>query len=204
MKYVLPELPIPYDSLEPYIDEMTMRIHHTKHHQGYINQLNTLLEPYQDHPYDQLIDLLSHLDALPDNIRTGIRNNGGGHYNHMLFFEQLKNNPNGTPKTRLLEAINRTFGSFDAFKNAFAEAAKTRFGSGWAWLIVNSDHQLEIVSMPNQDPITHATPLLGLDVWEHAYYLKYQNRRPEYIENFFHVINWDVIEDRYLKAIQSS
>ena len=204
MKYVLPELPIPYDSLEPYIDEMTMRIHHTKHHQGYINQLNTLLEPYQDHPYDQLIDLLSHLDALPEKIRTGVRNTGGGHYNHTLFFEQLKHNPNGTPKTRLLEAINRTFGSFDAFKNAFAEAAKTRFGSGWAWLIVNSEHQLEIVSMPNQDPITHATPILGLDVWEHAYYLKYQNRRPEYIESFFHVINWDVIEDRYLKAIQSS
>ena len=199
MKYVLPELPIPYDSLEPYIDEMTMRIHHTKHHQGYINQLNTLLEPYQDHPYDQLIDLLSHLDALPEKIRTGVRNNGGGHYNHSLFFEQLKHNPNGTPKTRLLEAINRTFGSFDAFKNAFAEAAKTRFGSGWAWLVKDAAGRLEIIKESNAgNPLRDGfTPILTCDVWEHAYYLDYQNRRPDYLASFWKLVDWEIVEKRF-------
>ncbi len=203
MKYETPKLSYPYYALEPYIDEMTMRIHHTKHHQGYVNNLNAALESYPDNPYDDLESLILNLDKLPETIRVAVRNNGGGHYNHTLFFSTLKINIGGKPDGNLKDAIDKTFGSFEMFRDSFAQAAKTRFGSGWAWLILNHDGKLEVLSTPNQDtPLDKGTPLLGLDVWEHAYYLKYQNRRPEYVDNFFNVINWEVVQKRFDEAIK--
>ncbi len=198
MKFAFEPLGYPYDSLEPHIDKETMMIHHTKHHQGYVNNLNAALEKHPEIQYDSLPSLMLDNIKLPFDIRTAVINNGGGVFNHNFFFSTLKLNENGRPSGKLLEDINSTFGSFEQFKDAFANAAKTRFGSGWAWLIQNHQGGLEVVSTPNQDPVLPlGTPLLGLDVWEHAYYLKYQNRRPEYIDNFFHVIDWDKVASRY-------
>lgn len=200
-KYTLIELGYKYDALEPYIDELTMRTHHTKHHQAYVNNLNAALEKFPDNPYSTLEDLLQNLDKLPSSIQNAIRNHGGGTYNHDLFFQTLKKNDGAHPKGKLMDAIIRDFGSFEAFKSRFSDQASSRFGSGWAWLIVNKNRQLEVSSTPNQDtPLTQGKPILGIDVWEHAYYLKYLNRRPEYIENFFHVIDWDIVEKRFLEA----
>ncbi len=199
MKHLLPSLTYSYNALEPYIDELTMTIHHTKHHQAYVDNLNAALEKHPE-LFDLTIEeLLNQIESLPTDIQTAVKNNGGGHYNHSLFWSQLKVNPDGKPNGELLKAIEEAFGSFETFKEQFANAAKTRFGSGWAWLVVNKHGRLEVVSTPNQDPVfTVGMPILGLDVWEHAYYLKYQNRRPEYIKAFFNIIDWDVVNQRYL------
>ena len=200
MAYTLPALPYAFDALEPFIDAKTMEIHYSKHHQGYVNNLNAALEKEPTVTAD-LETLLKDLDSVPESIRTAVRNNGGGHFNHAFFWPQLKVNHQEAPVGNLNAALTQTFGSYDAFKEAFAKAAATRFGSGWAWLIKNNQGALEVVSTPNQDtPLTLGTPLLGLDVWEHAYYLNYQNRRPDYIQAFFSIVDWDLIEERFNKA----
>lgn len=201
MAYQTPELPYDYSALEPHIDETTMRIHHDKHHSGYVNKLNAALEGHDDLANKSVEELVSNLDAVPENIRTAVRNNGGGHANHSLFWEVLSPNGGGEPTGAVGDAIKAKFGSYDAFKEQFAAAAAGRFGSGWAWLVVNNG-ELEITSTPNQDnPLSEGkTPILGLDVWEHAYYLKYQNKRPDYIAAFFNVINWDEVNKRYAAA----
>ncbi len=200
MAYTLPALPYSFDALEPFIDAKTMEIHYTKHHQGYVNNLNAALEKEPAVTSD-LETLLKDLDALPESIRGAVRNNGGGHFNHSFFWPQLKVNHQEGPSGNFSNSINETFGSYEAFKEAFAKAAATRFGSGWAWLIKNNQGALEVVSTPNQDtPLTLGTPLLGLDVWEHAYYLNYQNRRPDYIQAFFSIVDWNLIEERLNKA----
>jgi Fe-Mn family superoxide dismutase len=200
MAYTLPALAYSFDALEPFIDAKTMEIHYTKHHQGYVNNLNAALEKEPTVTSD-LETLLKDLESLPESIRGAVRNNGGGHFNHSFFWPQLKVNHQESPHGKLLNALNETFGSYDAFKESFAKAAATRFGSGWAWLIKNNQGALEVVSTPNQDtPLTLGTPLLALDVWEHAYYLNYQNRRPDYIQAFFSIVDWDLIEERFNKA----
>jgi len=200
-KFELPELPYAYDALEPTIDKETMNIHHTKHHNTYVTKLNAALEGHSDLESKSLNDLISNLDAVPEDIRTAVRNNGGGHANHSLFWKVLSPNGGGNPTGTLASKIDEKFGSFDEFKGAFESAAATRFGSGWAWLVVNNG-ELEITSTPNQDnPVMEGqTPLLGLDVWEHAYYLKYQNRRPEYAKAFWNVVNWDEVAKNYEAA----
>jgi Fe-Mn family superoxide dismutase len=194
--FELPDLPYSYDALEPYIDEQTMRLHHTKHHPAYIDKANKALEgsEWADKPVEEI---LKNLDKLPENIRTNVRNNGGGHYNHGLFWQMMAPGQSGKPEGAVASAIDAAFGSFDNFKEKFAEAAAGRFGSGWAWL-VDKDGKLEITSTANQDsPVSEgAKPVLGLDVWEHAYYLKYQNRRPEYIDAWWKVVNWDDVSRR--------
>jgi Fe-Mn family superoxide dismutase len=200
MAFTLPPLPYAANALEPHIDARTMEIHHDKHHNAYVTNLNAALEKYPDLQNKSIEELLANnLAAVPDDIKTAVRNNGGGHYNHSLFWEILKHNDNGQPTGRVAEEINKKFGSFDAFKAEFKKAATGRFGSGWAWLVVNSDGSVDITSTPNQDtPIMEGkTPILGLDVWEHAYYLNYQNRRPDYVDAFWNVINWDAVEQRY-------
>lgn len=201
MAYELPELPYAYDALEPHIDKETMNIHHTKHHNTYVTNVNAALEGHADLASKSVEELIADLDAVPEDIRTAVRNNGGGHANHSLFWQLLSPNGGGAPSGALAEAIDSKFGSFDAFKERFAAAAKTRFGSGWAWLAV-SNGEVEVTSTPNQDsPIMEGkTPLLGLDVWEHAYYLNYQNRRPDYIEAFWNVVNWDEVSKRFEAA----
>ena len=201
MKYELPKLPYAYDALEPFIDAKTMEIHHSKHHQAYVNNLNAALEKYPN--LDKSLETyLKDFSLLPEDIRGAVRNNGGGHFNHSFFWPLLKVNHGEGPKGDLLKAINQTFGSFDAFKEAFSTAAKTRFGSGWAWLIVTKDQALKVTSTPNQDtPLSEGIPILGLDVWEHAYYLNYQNRRPDYVSAFFSVVNWDVVSDLFKQAL---
>ena len=202
MSYKLPELPYSYDALEPHFDAATMEIHHSTHHQGYTNKLNAALEEagLTDKNIEDLFGTTSKLS-------TGIRNNGGGFYNHSLFWSVLSQNGGGEPKGKVAEAIQETFGSFDAFKDTFNNAAATRFGSGWAWLIVDENKKLKVTSTPNQDnPLMdvatdNGTPILGLDVWEHAYYLNYQNKRPDYIQAFWSIVNWDEVEKRYLAAI---
>jgi superoxide dismutase, Fe-Mn family len=199
-KYELPPLPYAKDALEPHIDATTMEIHHDRHHATYVNNLNAALEGH-DVGDKSVEELISDLNALPESIRTAVRNNGGGHANHSLFWQILSPNGGGAPTGEVAEAINAEFGSFDAFKEEFSNAAKSRFGSGWAWLVVK-DGKLAVTSTPNQDsPLMEgATPILGLDVWEHAYYLKYQNKRPEYIEAFWNVVNWEEVNKRYLAA----
>lgn len=200
--FKLPELPYPYDALEPYIDAKTMEIHHTKHHGGYVNNLNAALEKYDYlHGYE-VETLLKSLAALPEEIRTAVRNNGGGHLNHSLFWEILTPGGPKEPVGELKAAIEETFGSFEAFKDVFSKAAATRFGSGWAWLALDAFGKLHVFSTPNQDnPVMeNFCPVLGLDVWEHAYYLKYQNRRPEYIQAFWNVVNFEVAEAKYQAA----
>ena len=200
MAFKLPQLPYAYDALEPHIDARTMEIHHTKHHAGYTNKLNAALEgtEFASKPIEEI---LGNLNAVPEAKRTAVRNNGGGFANHRLFWEIMGPNAGGQPSGDLADAINSAFGSFAAFKEQFSAAAATRFGSGWAWLIVDGG-QLSVVSTPNQDtPVMEGkTPILGLDVWEHAYYLNYQNRRPDYIAAFFNVINWNKIAELYAAA----
>ena len=205
MTFTLPKLSYKYDALEPFIDAKTMEIHYTKHHQAYIDKLNAAVKGTKYEKQD-LKETLMDVDSLPEKIRNAVINHGGGHVNHSLFWELL--NPNHKksekqPKGKLFNEIEETFGSFDDFKKKFSEAALSRFGSGWAWLIVN-DGELEVISTPNQDSplMDNKIPILGLDVWEHAYYLKYQNKRAEYIEAFFNIINWNKVEDLYEESIE--
>ncbi|KAB3531128.1 superoxide dismutase [Alkaliphilus serpentinus] len=199
MTYKLPKLDYSYDALEPYIDKETMEIHHSKHHQGYINNLNAALEAHESFKNMEIEELLQSLDKLPKEIYWAVRNNGGGYYNHDIFWKAMSPNGGGEPKGELLEEIKKVFGSFEEFKDSFTKAAATRFGSGWAWLIINKENKLEVVSTPNQDsPIMEGKKvLMGIDVWEHAYYLKFQNRRPDYIKYWWMVVNWDYVSQRY-------
>ena len=198
MAHQLPPLPYAHNALEPFIDEQTMQIHHGKHHQTYVNNLNTALEKYPDLQGKTVEQLIADLNAIPEDIRTAVRNNGGGHANHSLFWTLMAPNAGGPPSGAVAEAIDAKFGNFDAFKEAFGKAAVGRFGSGWAWLI-KSGSGVEITSTANQDsPLMEGkTPLLGLDVWEHAYYLKYQNRRPDYIAAWWNVVNWDAVNKAF-------
>ena len=198
MAFELPALPYAFDALEPHIDARTMEIHHDKHHAAYTNNLNAALEGHSDLQGKSIEELLANLDSLPESIRTAVRNNGGGYANHNLFWEVLAAN-GGQPSAELSAAINSAFGSMDDFKAKFADAAAKRFGSGWAWLVANTDGSVEVTSTPNQDtPLMEGkTPILGLDVWEHAYYLNYQNRRPDYIKAFWNVVNWAEVSKRY-------
>jgi Fe-Mn family superoxide dismutase len=200
--YSLPQLPYPYDALEPYIDTLTMEIHHARHHQGYVNNLNSALEKYPEFHNLDLEEIYKNLNQLPEEIRTQVRNNGGGHLNHSLFWEIMK--PGGSePSGEIKEAIEKTFNSFEEFKKIFSETALKHFGSGWAWLVLDKNKELKVYSSPNQDnPLMNGDlPIMGLDVWEHAYYLKYQNRRNEYIEAWWNVVNWQKIEENYKKAL---
>ncbi|MDT8861740.1 superoxide dismutase [Alkalihalobacillus sp. MEB130] len=201
MAYELPQLPYAANALEPHIDEATMNIHHGKHHNTYITKLNAALEGHDDLANKSIEELVSNLDAVPEDIRGAVRNNGGGHANHTFFWQILSPNGGGAPTGELADAINSTFGSLDAFKEEFANAGANRFGSGWAWLVVDGG-KLAVTSTPNQDtPLMEGkTPILGLDVWEHAYYLNYQNRRPDYINAFWNVVNWDEVSKRYESA----
>ncbi len=200
MKHVLPTLSYAYDALEPYIDAKTMEIHHTKHHQGYINKYVAALEGHDELLSKDVEEVLRNLSLVPEAKRQGIINNGGGYFNHRLFWEVMSPKKSA-PSKKLHEAINEAFGSFDEFKELFAKAAATRFGSGWAWLVVDESKKLHVTSTANQDtPFNLGTPILGLDVWEHAYYLNYQNRRPDYIKNFFEVVNWEKVSDNFENA----
>lgn len=198
MSFTLEPLPYDFGALEPYIDARTMEIHHDKHAAAYVNNLNAALEKAPDQQSKSLDDLLRNLDAVPESIRTAVRNNGGGHWNHMMFWQIMAPNAGGDAKGKVADAINKSFGDFNTFKTQFSDAAAKRFGSGWAWLI-NDRGNLSITSTPNQDtPIMEGKrPILGLDVWEHAYYLKYQNRRPEYISEWWNVVNWPEVERRF-------
>lgn len=195
-KHELPNLPYAYDALEPHFDKETMNIHHTKHHNTYITNLNAALEGHAELADKSVEELVANLNEVPEAIRTAVRNNGGGHANHTFFWTILSPNGGGQPVGELATAIEAKFGSFDAFKEEFAKAGATRFGSGWAWLVVNNG-ELEVTSTPNQDsPLTEGkTPVIGLDVWEHAYYLNYQNRRPDYIGAFWNVVDWNAAEN---------
>ncbi|MBC7567090.1 MAG: superoxide dismutase [Pedobacter sp.] len=201
MAFELPALPYATDALEPHIDKTTMEIHHGKHHQAYVTNLNKALEGKPE-ATQTIEEVVKNISKFP----VAVRNNGGGHYNHSLFWEVIGPNKGGEPKADLAEAINAAFGSFADFKTKFAEAGATRFGSGWAWLSVGTDGKLAVSSTPNQDnPLmdiaeVKGTPILGMDVWEHAYYLKYQNKRPDYIAAFWNVVNWDAVADRFKKA----
>jgi Fe-Mn family superoxide dismutase len=199
MAYELPPLPYPFAALEPHIDAKTMEIHHDKHHQAYITNANNALKDYPELAAKPVEELLANLSVVPEAIRTTVRNNAGGHANHSFFWKILGPNAGGSPKGKLAEAINSTFGSFDQFKEKLQAAGAGRFGSGWAWLVVNKENKLEITSTPNQDnPIADGLkPILGVDVWEHAYYLHYQNRRPEYLKAFWNVVNWDEVQKNY-------
>jgi Fe-Mn family superoxide dismutase len=204
MAFTLPPLPFAPDALEPHIDKATMEIHHGKHHAAYVTNLNKALEQAPALAGKSIDELLSgNLQIVPEAIKTPVRNNGGGHHNHSLFWELLNpaGKPGAAPVGKLAEAMNSTFGAFDQFKEKFTAAATTRFGSGWAWLIKKGG-KLEIISLPNQDSpvMDNAFPVMGLDVWEHSYYLKYQNRRPEYITAFWNVVNWKVADERFGKA----
>ncbi|SDR49356.1 superoxide dismutase, Fe-Mn family [Paraburkholderia fungorum] len=205
MPYVLPELPYAVDALEPHIDTRTMEIHHSKHHQTYVNNLNAALDgtDYQNLPVEALV---AQLESLPERLQPAVRNNGGGHANHSLFWQVMSPQGGGDPTGEIRQAIDSDLGGFDAFKDAFTKAALTRFGSGWAWLSVDAQGKLVVESTGNQDsplmagPMSGNTPILGLDVWEHAYYLKYQNRRPEYIAAFYNVVNWPEVARRCAAA----
>jgi superoxide dismutase, Fe-Mn family len=199
MAYVLPPLPYPSDALEPHIDAKTMEIHHDKHHQAYITNANNALKDYPNLAAKPVEELIADLSAVPEAIRTTVRNNAGGHANHSFFWLILSQNGGGSPKGKLADAINSTFGNFDQFKEKFQAAGAGRFGSGWAWLVINKAGNLEITSTANQDsPIMEGQkPVLGVDVWEHAYYLKYQNRRPDYLKAVWSVINWDAVGNHF-------
>ncbi|QGG62009.1 superoxide dismutase [Loigolactobacillus bifermentans] len=198
MTYTLPELPYAYDALEPYIDKETMKIHHDKHHQTYINKLNAGLKDNEQLASMPIEQLLQNLSDLPEDVQTIVRNNGGGHYNHSIFWKMLTPNFDSQPSEVLLASINEAFGSYDQFKQAFTDAALSIFGSGWTWLVKGNDDLLNIVTTKNQNSpqANQQLPLLGLDVWEHAYYIKYQNRRPEYVDAFWHIVNWDEVSKR--------
>lgn len=199
MAHELPQLPYEYNALEPHIDAKTMEIHHSKHHQTYINNLNNALGNHPELESKSIDELVKDLNAIPEDIRTAVRNNGGGHANHSMFWLCMSPNGGGEPGGELADAINSAFGSLDSFKEQFAKAGATRFGSGWAWLCVDGSGNLVVTSTPNQDnPLSDGlTPLLGLDVWEHAYYLNYQNRRPDYISAFWNVVNWEQVAANY-------
>ena len=199
MTHTLPELGYDYDALEPYIDAETMKIHHTRHHQTYVDKLNAALDGHDSLAGKTAEELVSNLDAVPESIRTAVRNHGGGHANHSFFWPLLKKG--AAPSGQILEAIERDYGGFDAFKSDFSNKAALLFGSGWTWVTVE-DGKLSIVTTPNQDsPLSQGkTPVLGLDVWEHAYYLRYQNRRPDYISAFFDIINWDRVNQLFVAA----
>jgi len=198
MAFTLPALPYAFDALEPHIDARTMEIHHDKHHQGYTNNLNAALEKHPELSDKSITDLLSDLNAIPDDIRTAVRNNGGGFYNHSLFWESMSPDGGGEPSGALADAINAAFGDFASFKETFQKTAGGQFGSGWGWLVKDGD-KVAVVSTPNQDsPVSNGkTPLLGVDVWEHAYYLNYQNRRGDYLAAFWNVVNWDKVAERF-------
>lgn len=202
MAYELPQLPYSADALEPHIDKETMQIHHGKHHNAYVTNLNNAIEGHPDLQNKSIEDLISDLNSVPESIRAAVRNNGGGHANHSLFWQLLSPSGGGEPKGAVGEAINSTFGSLDKLKEEFTAAALTRFGSGWAWLVVDKAGNLKVTSTPNQDsPLMEGeTPILGLDVWEHAYYLKYQNRRPDYVGAFWNVVDWDKVNSLYEQA----
>ena len=198
MAFELPPLPYSVDALEPYIDAQTMTIHHDKHHQAYVTNLNGAIEKHPELASKPLEELLMDLNSVPEDIRTVVRNHGGGAWNHSMFWEIMGPKKGGTPSSELARAVDSAFGSFDAFKAEFEKAANGRFGSGWAWL-VKKGTGLAVVSTANQDnPLSeNMTPILGIDVWEHAYYLKYQNRRAEYVANWWNVVNWDAVAERY-------
>jgi len=202
MAFQLPSLPYSYDALEPHIDARTMEIHHTKHHQGYTNNLNKALEGQGDLASKSIEDILGGIKKVPENIRQAVINNGGGYANHLLFWQIMAAGKGGEPKGDLAADVKKTFGDFAKFKEDFSKAAATRFGSGWAWLVLDGDKKLSLYSSANQDsPLMQGhTPILGLDVWEHAYYLKYQNRRPDYIAAWWNVVNWDKVADFYAAA----
>ncbi|MGU3471381.1 superoxide dismutase [Paenibacillus sp. D51F] len=204
MAHELPALPYANDALEPHIDAMTMEIHHDRHHNTYVTNLNAALESAPELASKSLEDLISDLNSVPESIRTAVRNNGGGHANHSLFWTTIGPNAGGAPTGKLAEAIDSELGGFEKFKEDFAKAATTRFGSGWAFLAADKEGKLKVYSLPNQDsPIFEGeTPLLGLDVWEHAYYLNYQNKRPDYIKAFWNVVNWDEVGKRYEAAVK--
>lgn len=207
MAHELTKLPYSYDALEAAIDAQTMEIHHTKHHQGYVNKLNAAIEGHNNLEGKSLEDLISSINDLPSEVQTPVRNSGGGHWNHDFFWQIMAPNPADKPVGKLSDEINKRFGSYEQFKEQFSKVAASRFGSGWAWMIVGDSGDLQLISTPNQDnPLMDIAadkgrPVLGLDVWEHAYYLRYQNRRPEYIENFFKVINWEKCNEHYEKIV---
>jgi Fe-Mn family superoxide dismutase len=205
MSYTLPPLPYAFDALEPHIDARTMEIHHDKHHAAYVNNLNAALKDHPELASKPVNELIADLSAVPEAIRPAVRNNGGGHSNHTFFWEIMGAGKGGAPVGTLAEAITKTFGSFDEFKAKFEEAGVKRFGSGFAWLIVNKQGQLEIISLPNQDSpyMDGNKPVIANDVWEHAYYLHYQNRRPEYLKAWWTVVNWDHAEQNYQTALKS-
>ncbi len=200
MKHILPELSFKYNALEPYIDALTMEIHHTKHHQGYITKYVAALEGMDELLEMDVEDVLKNLDKVPENKKQAVINNGGGYFNHRLFWEILSPKTT-TPSPELKKALEKSFGSVEEFKEVFSNAAATRFGSGWAWLLVDKDKNLLVTSTANQDaPFNLGTPILALDVWEHAYYLNYQNKRPEYIKNFWNVVNWEQVSKNFDQA----
>ena len=203
MAYELPPLPYDYNALEPYIDEETMHLHHDKHHQAYVNNLNAALQGQSQFENMSVDDLMRQINNVPESIRTAVRNNGGGHANHSMYWQIMKPNGGGEPTGDLANAINSAFGSFDQFKAAFNDAGAKRFGSGWAWLVIGPYGKLAVTSSANQDsPLMEGQyPVMGNDVWEHAYYLKYQNRRPEYLAAWWNVLNWDEIAKRYAQGV---
>jgi len=205
MSYTLPPLPYAFDALEPHIDARTMEIHHDKHHAAYVNNLNNALKDHPELAAKPVNELIADLSAVPEAIRPAVRNNGGGHSNHTFFWEIMGPGKGGAPVGKLAEAITKAFGSFDEFKAKFEEAGVKRFGSGFAWLIVNKQGQLEIISLPNQDSpyMDGNKPVIANDVWEHAYYLHYQNRRPDYLKAWWNVVNWDHAEQNYQTALKS-
>lgn len=199
MSYELPSLPYPHDALEPHIDARTMEIHHSKHHAGYVTNLNNALEGHAALQNKPVEELLSDLNAIPESIRAAVRNNGGGHYNHSMFWSSMAPDGGGQPTGSLGSSITKALGGFDAFKDQFSKAGATRFGSGWAWLVLDAGGSLKVISTPNQDnPVSEGMrPVLGLDVWEHAYYLKYQNRRADYIAAWWNVVNWKTVAEQF-------
>ena len=200
--FQLPKLPYAMDALEPYMDAKTVEVHYTKHHATYVNNLNAAIENYDDWNKLSIKEILTKIDSVPEEIRTAVQNNGGGHYCHTLFWESMDPNGGGEPTGELKEAIEKQFESFENFKDLMSKAAIGQFGSGYGWLVMNDKGELEILSTPNQNtPLKDGKePLLIVDVWEHAYYLKYQNRRPEFLENWWNLVNWDKIEERYAEA----
>ena len=199
MAYELPALPYAFDALEPHIDARTMEIHHDRHHQAYVTNLNNALQGHDNLANQSVEDLLRNINQVPENIRTAVRNNGGGHANHSLFWQIMSPNGGGAPTGAIADAINQSFGSYDNFKAELSKAAAGRFGSGWAWLVKDGSGKVSVISTANQDsPLMDGqTPLLGVDVWEHAYYLKYQNKRPDYVTAWFNTITWDEVNKRY-------
>lgn len=202
MKFELKKLKYDYDFIEPIIDKKTMEIHHSKHHMAYINNLNAALEIHPSIKFDSLEEILKNINILPDDIKQSVINNAGGAFNHNIFFDGITNEKYSIKSGELYQLIIKTFGSFDEFKEIFKSAATSRFGSGWAWLVLNNKNELEVISTANQDNplMDNKFPILGLDVWEHAYYLKYQNRRPEYVNNFFDIINFEEADNRLILA----